>query len=109
MTRITTSRRHLGLVAALAIVLASDASSTPQQGQVTGGDTAGFAQAPIHLDAFKRKISRIRQPRLPRPVSDYTADVLNDAMLQFIPQGSDTCVLVFKVGKRRFLRLIVTK
>src|SRR5256885_15585863 len=62
-------------------------------------------QNPFRLDAVKRKITRIRQPRLPRPVPDYTADVLNDAMLQFIPQGSDTCVLVFKVGERQFRRL----
>ena len=74
MTRITTSRRHLGLVVALTIVLmsliqsseASDAASTPQPGQVTGDDTAGFAQAPIHLDAAQRQVIGLTFGRVER-------------------------------------------
>src|SRR5437867_1276951 len=66
MTRTTTSRRHLRLIAALTIVLAADASSTPQQGQVTGGDTAGFAQAPIHLDAAQRQVIGLTFGRVER-------------------------------------------
>src|SRR5213593_1347161 len=74
MTRTTTSRRHLGLVAALAIVLisphqslgASDVPSTPQPGQVTRNDTAGFAQAPIHLDAAQRQVIGLTFGRVER-------------------------------------------
>ena len=59
MTRTTTSRHHLGLVAALGIVLMSAV-------QATGADTAGFAQAPIHLDAAQRQVIGLTFGRVER-------------------------------------------
>jgi len=70
----TTTRRGLALAAALATVVmhpirsseGADAARTPQQGPAGGDETAGFTQAPIHLDAAQRQVIGLTFGRVER-------------------------------------------
>ncbi len=69
-----TSRCRLKLVAALAIAVAGpprpsyagDVPAAPQHDQAAGGGTAGFAQAPIHLDGAQRQVIGLTFGRVER-------------------------------------------